>query len=219
MKRLHCHRTEAGEDAEKPAELDPKLAREAAKLAVCCAVCEEPAKLSWLECPSCTARAHLTCLASHFIQVRPPLLCRGTHTTKPLKACPLHSRPSASSLWQQRDSGRTRMATRCGVGLSGQLSAATAGVCEVQQRPVHLLHRVAYCTPLCQLSHVSCSRRCVTALQSDPLQPSVPARGPCPMCGDERTWAEALLSEKHVGWAGRRSGRVRPNLKADPKLK
>ncbi len=39
------------------------------------------------------------------------------------------------------------------------------------------------------------------------------------MCGDERTWAEALLSEKHIGWAGRRSGRVRPTLKADPKLK
>ena len=39
------------------------------------------------------------------------------------------------------------------------------------------------------------------------------------MCGDERTWAEALLSEKRIGWAGRRSGRVRPTLKADPKLK
>ena len=39
------------------------------------------------------------------------------------------------------------------------------------------------------------------------------------MCGDERTWAEALLSEKHIGWAGRRSGRVRPTLKADAKLK
>ena len=57
------------------------------------------------------------------------------------------------------------------------------------------------------------------ALQSDPLRPCVPERGPCPMCGDERTWADALLSERHIGWAGRRSGKVRPILKADPKLK
>ena len=39
------------------------------------------------------------------------------------------------------------------------------------------------------------------------------------MCEDERTWAEALLSEKRIGWAGRRMGRVRPALRADPKLK
>lgn len=100
MKCLHCPR----EEAEKPAELDPKLGREAAKLAVSCAVCEEPAKASWLECPSCTARAHLTCLAAHFIQV----LCRGVHPTVPLDACTLHSMPSNSSLWQQRDSSSTR---------------------------------------------------------------------------------------------------------------
>ena len=87
---LPC-RMEAEEAAGEAAELDPKqareaakqareaakLAREAAKLAVSCAVCEEPAKSSWLECPCCTARAHLTCLASHFIQV---ILCCCTRT-------------------------------------------------------------------------------------------------------------------------------------------
>lgn len=57
------------EEPEEADELDPKLSREAAKLAVRCALCEEPAKLSWLECPSCTARVHLTCLATHYIQV------------------------------------------------------------------------------------------------------------------------------------------------------
>ena len=39
------------------------------------------------------------------------------------------------------------------------------------------------------------------------------------MCGLERSWAEALLSEQHVGWSGRRTGRARPTLKADPKLR
>ena len=52
------------------ADQDVTQAREAAKLAVRCALCEEPAKLSWLDCPSCTARAHLTCLAKHFIEVK-----------------------------------------------------------------------------------------------------------------------------------------------------
>ena len=52
------------------ADLDTREAREATKLAVRCALCEEPSKLSWLECPSCTARAHLTCLAKHFIEVK-----------------------------------------------------------------------------------------------------------------------------------------------------
>ena len=56
-------------------------------------------------------------------------------------------------------------------------------------------------------------------MQGDASQPSVPVHGACPMCGQERTWAEALLSERHMGWNGRRTGRVRPALKADPKLR
>ena len=39
------------------------------------------------------------------------------------------------------------------------------------------------------------------------------------MCGLSRTWSEALLSQQHVGWNGRRSARNRPALKADPKLR
>ncbi|CAK0782989.1 hypothetical protein CVIRNUC_006184 [Coccomyxa viridis] len=104
------------------ADLDAKEAREATKLAVRCTLCEEPAKLSWLECPSCTARAHLACLAKHFIE-------------------------------------------------------------------------------------------------TDPLQPGMPVSGACPMCSLTRTWSEALLSQQHVGWNGRRSAKNRPALKADPKLR
>ena len=39
------------------------------------------------------------------------------------------------------------------------------------------------------------------------------------MCSLTRTWSEALLSQQHVGWNGRRSARNRPALKADPKLR
>ena len=107
----HC-RMEAGKDAREAAELDPKLARkaaklaretaklarEAAKLAVRCAVCEEPAKSSWLECPSCTARAHLTCLASHFIQVLPP--CCTLAVPAPGSTCAAFARITSETLFK-----------------------------------------------------------------------------------------------------------------------
>lgn len=86
-----CSNVEDEEDAAEVIEMDPKLAKKAAKaakeaaklakeaaklaekLAVQCPLCQEPAKLSWLECASCTARTHVTCLASHFIEVTIPL--------------------------------------------------------------------------------------------------------------------------------------------------
>ena len=66
--------------------LRAREAREAAKLAVRCAVCEEPAKSSWLQCPSCTSRAHLPCLATHYIQVCTPCSSSCTHVRKHLFA-------------------------------------------------------------------------------------------------------------------------------------
>ena len=106
MRGVSRCRPEAGEEAAEAAELDPKLAREAAKLAreaaklareaaklaVRCAVCEEPAKSSWLECPSCTARTHLPCLASHFIQVRHPC-CALALPTQHQSCAHLHASP------------------------------------------------------------------------------------------------------------------------------
>ncbi len=63
-------------------DLTAREAREAARLAVRCTVCEEPAKSSWLQCPSCTSRAHLPCLARHYIQVCLPYSHACTHVNK-----------------------------------------------------------------------------------------------------------------------------------------
>ena len=103
MRCLHCCSVEDGEQAEAAAELDPKLAREAAKLAVRCAVCEEPAKSSWLECPSCTARAHLTCLASHFIQVQHPCCAEYSSMTGLCRAKAFIAVPLAAGCQQHMD--------------------------------------------------------------------------------------------------------------------
>lgn len=79
---LLCSAGAEGASDKATKDLKAREAREAAKLAVRCAVCEEPAKSSWLQCPSCTSRAHLPCLATHYIQVCSPCSSPCTHLCK-----------------------------------------------------------------------------------------------------------------------------------------
>ena len=76
---LLCSEGAEGASDKTIKDLRAREAREAAKLAVRCALCEEPAKSSWLQCPSCTSRAHLPCLATHYIQVFSPCSRPYTH--------------------------------------------------------------------------------------------------------------------------------------------
>ena len=83
---LLCSAGAEGASDKATKDLRAREAREAAKLAVRCAVCEEPAKSSWLQCPSCTSRAHLPCLATHYVQVCSPCSSPCTSVRKQLFA-------------------------------------------------------------------------------------------------------------------------------------